>query len=134
MWRVFSNFVVKMQIMEYTFDKLEVYQKARKLVKSVYLLIKNFPNEEKFALCDQIRRAVISVPSNIAEGCGRMSIKERIHFIEISYGSLMELYCQIQLACDLEYISEEQFTKISQDIEEVAKMLSGFRKSMLSRI
>lgn len=120
--------------MDFTFDKLEVYQKARKLVKQVYLLIKNFPNEEKYALCDQIRRAVISVPSNIAEGCGRMSIKERIHFIEISYGSLMELYCQIQLACDLEYISEEQFTKISQEIEEVARMLSGFRKSMLSRI
>ena len=121
-------------VMDFTFDKLEVYQKARKLVKQVYLLIKNFPNEEKYALCDQIRRAVISVPSNIAEGCGRMSIKERIHFIEISYGSLMELYCQIQLACDLEYISEEQFTKISQEIEEVARMLSGFRKSMLSRI
>ena len=72
--------------MEYSFEKLLVYQTARKLVKDVYILIQRFPTEERFALCDQVRRAIISVPSNIAEQSGRTSYKERIHFLDIAYG------------------------------------------------
>ena len=83
--------------MGFSFDKLEAYTSSRGLVKDVYDLTGKFPNTEKYGLSDQLRRAVISIPSNIAEGSGRSSIKEKIHFIEIAYGSLMEVYCQLQL-------------------------------------
>lgn len=95
--------------MEYQFEKLKAWQESRKLVAAVYQLIKKFPHEERYALCDQLRRAAISVPSNIAEGNGRMAVKEQIHFLEIAYGSVMEIYCQLQIALDLNYISEEDF-------------------------
>ena len=75
---------------EYSFEKLNVWQEARTLVVDVYHLLDSFPQIEKYALCDQIRRAITSVPSNIAEGSGRSSLKEQMHFLEISYGSLME--------------------------------------------
>ena len=73
----------------FTFETLDVYQKARKLVKDIYFLLEKFPSTERYALCDQIRRAAVSIPSNIAEGRGRFSVKERVHFVEIAYGSLM---------------------------------------------
>ena len=92
---------------EYSFQKLRVWQEAEKLVVEVYHLLDSFPKFEKYALCDQIRRAIVSVPSNIAEGSGRKSLKEQLHFIEISYGSLMETYNQLLIALDLTYITEE---------------------------
>ena len=70
--------------MAYSFETLKVLQEARKLVVTVYKLIDNFPNFEKYSLCDQLRRAIVSVPSNIAEGSGRTSLKEQVHFIEIA--------------------------------------------------
>ena len=70
----------------FSFEKLNVWQESRNLVKDIYLLLREFPMEEKYALCDQIRRAVVSVPSNIAEGAGRMSPKEKSHYIEIAFG------------------------------------------------
>ena len=73
--------------LEYSFQKLNAWQEAKKLVVEVYHLLDCFPKFEKYALCDQIRRAIVSVPSNIAEGNGRMSIKEKILFLEIAYGS-----------------------------------------------
>ena len=118
---------------QYRFEKLNVWIEARKLVVSVYHLLKSFPMEERFALCDQLRRAAISVPSNIAEGCGRISVKEQIHFMEIAYGSLMEVYTQMQLAVDLGYITESDFQPLKEQISAVAKLLSGFRNSLASR-
>ena len=85
----------------YAFKKMNAWQEARKLVKSVYLLLDDFPYFEKYALCDQIRRAIVSVPSNLAEGSDRTSAKEQLHFYEIAYGSLMESYNQLILAADL---------------------------------
>src|SRR3712207_2809721 len=73
------------------YKKLEVYQHSKELVTAVYQLLAHYPAIEKHSLCDQLRRAVISVPSNIAEGFGRVSSKEKIHFLEIAYGSLMEV-------------------------------------------
>ena len=84
----------------YSFEKLKVWQEAKKLVVDVYHLLDNFPKFEKYALCDQIRRAIVSVPSNIAEGSGRRSLKEQIHFLEIAYGSLMETYNQLLIAIE----------------------------------
>ncbi|MCI6549580.1 MAG: four helix bundle protein [Prevotella sp.] len=80
------------------FKKLDVYDYSSELVEYIYRLLKDFPSEEKYALCSQLGRAVISIPSNIAEGFGRVSSKEKIHFIEIAYGSLMEVFCQLELS------------------------------------
>ena len=108
-----------------TFRNLNVYIKSKELVKQIYELLKKFPREEQFALSDQLRRAVISIPSNIAEGSGRNSQKDRAHFYNIAYGSLMEVFSQLDIACDLGYISQEEFNQLESLINEEAKMLSG---------
>ena len=112
---------------EYSFEKLNVWQEAKMLVVNVYHLLDDFPSTEKYVLCDQIRRAIISVPSNIAEGSGRTSVKEKIHFIEIAYGSLMEVYNQLLIAVDLKYINNEALNSVKPNIDNVAKMLNGLR-------
>ena len=111
----------------FSFEGLEVYQAARALVKEVYLLQNKFPKTETFALGDQIRRSASSVTSNIAEGSGRNSFKEKAHFIEIAYGSLMEAFSQLQIAQDLNYISEKDIDDIRPSFINVAKMLSGLK-------
>ena len=117
------------------FKNLIVYQKSKELVKHVYALLKQFPDDERFALCGQMRRAAISVPSNIVEGMARLSNKDQSHFLNIAYGSLMELYAQLDIAHDLGYISEDDFTKIEASIDEIDKMivsLSYIRKQTTS--
>ena len=109
------------------YKKLEVYTVGKELVLHVYELLKKFPKEEQYALCDQLRRAVISVPSNIAEGLGRLSDKEQVRFIEIAYGSLLEVEIQLELACDLHYISEEDLDGVMALVDREAKLLSGLR-------
>ena len=111
----------------FNFEDLAAYQRAMDLVDKVYDLLKGFPSEEKFALCDQLRRAVVSVPSNIAEGLGRMSEKEQVHFLEISYGSLMETYCQLSIAKRRHYITDTQFQELAKLVEDIARPLSGLR-------
>lgn len=118
----------------YSFEKLNVWQESKKLVVEVYHLLDNFPKLEKFALCDQIRRAIVSVPSNIAEGSGRKSLKEQIHFLEISYGSLMETYNQLLIAIDLGYITEESVEAIKPSIDGVAKMINGLSSSYSKKL
>ena len=88
-----------------------------------------FPAEEKYALCDQLRRAVISIPSNIAEGMSRTSVKEQLHFLEIAYGSLSEVMCQLELSQELGYISLSQLKDLEDEYQTIARMLSGLRKS-----
>ena len=121
-------------MMEYQFERLNAWQEARKMVVAVYHLLKIFPNEERYALCDQLRRAAISVPSNIAEGNGRMALKEQIHFLEIAYGSVMEIYCQLQLALDLGYISDEDLAQIKPLIFNTSKLISGLRSSKVAQL
>ena len=120
--------------LEYSFQKLNVWQEAKKLVVEVYHLLDEFPKLEKYALCDQIRRAVVSVPSNIAEGSGRKSLKEQIHFLEISYGSLMETYNQLLIAIDLTYITEESVEAIKPRIDSVAKMINGLSNAYSNKL
>ena len=119
---------------KFSFEKLEVWQETRKLVSEIYRLVGKFPKEEKYALSDQIRRAIVSVPSNIAEGTGRGSLKEQIHFVEIAFGSLMEAYCQLQLASDLRFIQEEDLANIKPRISSISNMLIGLRASIRKRL
>ena len=108
-----------------SFRNLNAYIKAKELVSTVYVLIKKFPKEEHYALCDQLRRAVISIPSNIAEGSGRLTIKDQSHFYSIAYGSLMEVLAQLDVACDLGYITKEEFQYLETIIDVEAKLLTG---------
>lgn len=118
----------------FSFEDLDAYKYSRALVRSVYSLIDKLPYSERNALANQMRRAVISIPSNIAEGMGRVSVKEQMHFIEISYGSLMEVLCQMQLARDLNYISEEELLVKRDQIQKTAKILSGLRASLIRKL
>ena len=119
---------------KFSFFDLRVYAESKRLVVDVYQLMRKFPVEERFALCDQLRRSVTSVPSNIAEGSGRVSPKEKLHYIEIAYGSLMEVLCQLDIACDLNYISKEEFNKEKDNINIIGKQLSGLRSSFNRQI
>ena len=112
---------------EYSYQTLNVYKDAKALVVEVYQLLKQYPAEERYALCDQIRRAAISITSNIAEGMSRYSDKEKAHFLEIAYGSLMEVESQLDISVDLKYISKEQFDMLSKEISSVGKQLSALR-------
>jgi four helix bundle protein len=109
---------------EMDYKELDIWVQARMLVKTVYVLTKSFPQDEQFSLTSQVRRCVISVPSNIAEGCGRQSNKETIHFLHIARGSLFELETQLILAGDLNYISD--IDNVLKEIERVKKLLNGF--------
>ena len=113
----------------YQFEKLETWQQSRQLVVAVYKLLRKFPPEERYGLCDQMRRAIISVPSNIAEGVSRIAVKETIHFIEIAFGSLMEVYCQLQIAVDIGYITEDDFKQIKPLIQSTSKLMNGLHKA-----
>ena len=83
---------------DFYYKNLDAYKLSKELAIMTYRLLKKYPADEKFALCDQLRRAVISVPSNIAEGSGRFSLKERTRFMDIAYGSLCETMCQIEIS------------------------------------
>lgn len=93
---------------DFSFENLRVYKEVRQLVKDVYILVNELPATENFALCSQIRRAVVSVKANIAEGSGRNHTKDKAHFIDMAYGSLMETYSELETAADLGYITQEE--------------------------
>lgn len=113
--------------MNNSYKKLEVYAKSRQLVVTVYALLQHFPAEEKYALGDQMRRAVISVPSNIAEGLSRTAPKEQAHFLDIAYGSLMEIDCQLDISLDLGYVSLEMRQMLDLEITAIAKMIRSLK-------
>lgn len=109
---------------EYT--ELEVWIEARKLVNIIYEISKSYPKEEVFGLTNQMRRCAVSIPSNIAEGLGRKTANEVIHFLHISRGSLYELETQIYLSKDQEYISEDELGILLNQILSCKKLLNGF--------
>jgi len=119
--------------MNNSYKKLDVYVKARQLVVTVYALLKHYPTDERYALIDQMRRAVISVPSNIAEGLSRSAIKEQAHFLDIAYGSLMEVDCQLDISLDLGYISKEMREMLNVEINSIAKMIRSLKQQRTHR-
>jgi four helix bundle protein len=118
---------------DFFYKKLIAYQKAKELTKYVYFLVRKFPAYETYAMSDQLRRAAVSVPSNIAEGMGRMNNKDRVRFLEFAYGSLTEVNCQLDIAQSLQYISEEELLKAEEMSVEVGRLMSGLRKSILEK-
>ncbi len=117
---------------DFSFEGLRVYKATRQLVKEVYVLVNKLPSIENFALSSQIRRAVVSVKANIAEGSGRNHPKDKAHFIDMAYGSLMETYSELETAADLGYVTTDELKTIKPQIIDIGKMLSGLRTSILS--
>ena len=119
---------------DFFYKKLEAYKQAKEFTIFVYSLLKKFPAYEQYAICNQLRRAAVSIPSSIAEGMGRMSVKERIHFLEISYASMMEVTCQLDISYSLGYISETELMNAESLAATLTKVMSGLRKSLENKI
>ncbi len=115
------------------FQALEVYQLAKEIVVSTYRVTKGFPGEERYALSQQMNRAAVSIPSNIAEGYSRASTKDKMHFMNMAYGSLMELTCQFEIAADLGYISQEGLDDYLEKARNLAVKISNFRRAIEKR-
>ena len=119
---------------KYSFEKLEVWNDARNLIKMIYLQTDNFPEKERFGLSSQMQRAVVSIVSNIAEGVSRNSVKEKIRFVELAYGSLMELYCQLYVSVDLDYLTPNTFTLIKAEIDKIANKANALKRSFIKQL
>lgn len=118
---------------QFTHEKLKVWQLAKALAKRVYQITADFPGEERFGLTNQMRRAAVSVMSNLAEGSGRTGSKDQAHFSQMAYGSLMELDSQFQLSVDLGFIHEPAYLDIRNDIQELSATINALRISQLKR-
>ncbi|MCO6498107.1 MAG: four helix bundle protein [Chitinophagaceae bacterium] len=118
----------------FSFEKLEVWQLSRNLVAQVYSILKDFPEDEKFGLALQMKRAAISVSSNIAEGASRMSPKEQAHFYQISFSSLLELLNQMVLSVDLNFLKEEKYLELRRESEKISNMINALRQRAISQI
>ena len=116
--------------MRFRFERLQVWQSARALNRAVYRVSSVFPENERFGLVQQIRRASVSVSSNIAEGSGRNSDKDFAHFLEQAYGSLMEVASQLFLALVEDYISEAQATPILEEMSKLAAQIAALNRSL----
>ena len=117
-----------------TFRDLLIWQKAMVLVTKCYSVTKQFPKEELFSLTSQIRRCSISIPSNIAEGFGIETNKDYHRFLNIAMGSLFEFQTQIEIAYNLEYISQDKFNIIYEDSRELERMLSSFTNKVKANL
>ncbi len=112
------------------FKELKVWQKGRELVKSIYLTTHNFPKEELFGIVSQMRRSAVSIPTNIAEGCGRNTDADLNRFFDIANGSAYELETLVILSYDLEYLSKEDFEFFDRKLNEIQRMIFGFKQSL----
>ena len=113
-----------------SYRDLEVWQKAMRLAKRIYQVTQKFPNDERFGLTNQLRRAVVSVPSNIAEGHARFGAGEFSRFLSIATGSVAEIETQILLSQDLGYVKEELTFELLAELDIIGKMLRGLAKSI----
>ena len=118
----------------YSFEKLEVWQESRLLVKELYLVLQQFPGEEKYGLVSQIKRAAVSVSSNIAEGATRTSLKDQAHFYQLAFGSLIEVLNQLILSVDLGFLSKEKYLNLRSMIEKTGNQLNALRNAQLKKL
>ena len=117
----------------FAFERLEVWQLARKFFKYSYSLIDTFPSCERFNLVDQIRRAATSIALNLAEMTSRSSYKEQAHYSEIAYGSTVEVYCAFLLSYDMGYINEQQLEELKERISELSNKINALKNSQYQR-
>jgi len=117
----------------FNFEQLHVWQDVRAMIKSIYISSRNFPDEEKYGLTAQIRRAAISVSSNISEGASRSGGKDQAYFYNISYASLMEVLSQLIIAFDLGYLDESYYLDYRSQIERIANKINALRQTALRR-
>jgi four helix bundle protein len=118
---------------EYSFERLEVWKESVKLVNLIYEVTKGFPLSEKYGLTNQLRRASVSISSNLAEGTSRISDKDKAHFTTLSFSSAMEVLNQMIIAKELKYINEEVLLKIREAISKITNMLNALRKSQINK-
>ncbi len=118
---------------KYSFEKLDIWDDIRELVKRIYKISASFPDKERFGLSNQIQRAVISISSNIAEGSSRTSYKDQAHYTQMAYGSLLELISQLTVAYDLNYIDQEKYISIRKEIDQLSPRIASLRNSQLRR-
>ena len=112
------------------YRELKVWQKSYRLCLDLYRITKEFPKEERYGLTSQIRRAAVSIPSNIAEGYGRKTTADYLRFLYIAYGSICELETQLLLSNDLNYVNKENLKALRDDTEEAERMLKALIKSL----
>ena len=124
-----NPFSTPKKMYKFSFEKLNAWQDARVLTKAIYDLTKSFPEEEKFCITNQLRRAMISVCSNLAEGSSRNHTREQKQFYQIAFSSLMETLNQIIIAFDLSYINNESFEIIRRSVEKCSRLINGLRNS-----
>ena len=115
------------------FTQLKVWQKAHNFTVNLYKITSSFPNQEKFHLTNQIRRASVSIESNISEGCGRNGDKEFSRFLDIAQGSAYEVKCQILIARDLGYLDNNKSQLLTEKIDEISKMINAFNQKLKAK-
>ena len=115
------------------FRNLDVWQKAHELTLSVYRASKSFPDDERFGLTSQLRRATASIPANLAEGCGRGTDADFARFVQIAMGSASEVEYHFLLAKDLDLITESQHTTFNDEITRIKRMLASLLKRIRSK-
>ncbi len=114
----------------FRFEKLDVWRKAVDFAHDIYDATAHFPGDERFGLTSQMRRAAVSISSNVAEGTGRSSNKDFTHFVEIAYGSLMEVASQTEIAFRQTLLTQSERDNVYAKAEELARMLSGLKSSL----
>ena len=117
-----------------SYRDLTVWQLAMKLTEDIYRITSTFPNKETYALANQLQRAAVSIPSNIAEGHARSSTKDYLRFISIAMGSLAELETQVELSARLAYIDQPKLGELLTVADELGRMLQGLRKSLQGKL
>ena len=117
----------------YSFEKLEVWTESKKLTKDIYLITTNFPSEEKFGLTSQLRRATISICSNIVEGSASKTNKDKAHFTIMAFSSAVEVLNQVIIAHELEFISLNEYKNLREQVESITNKLNALRNYQINK-
>lgn len=112
------------------YKKIEVWKRSHRLVLGIYTLTEQFPSDEKYGIISQLRRAALSIPTNIAEGCGRSTERELVRFMDIASGSASEVDYLLYLAMELKYIDQDRYEAAGGELIEIRKMISGYVKTI----